>query len=305
VLADTFYWVLNMSITAILAGTVVLILRRIKHIPRRAIYILWILPFIRLILPFSFGSKYSIMNLLDSIAVKTVPIPKERLVPNLLYSNYIGAADSYFPITYKTNILEGVFKVASVVWLIIAVSAILTSITLYVITKSEIKDAQHLKDNIYVSDKLLSPAVFGIFRPKIILPGYLKDENMEYILMHERTHIGQLDNLWRVVAIITCCIHWFNPFVWLFLKRFFEDMELSCDEKVLRKYHPDRKTDYARALIECESKKTVFASAFGGAKTRVRIENILSYKKLSIFSTICLTALIAAIAVTLLTNASI
>jgi len=245
------------------------------------------------------------MNLLDSIAVKTVPIPKERLVPNLLYSNYIGAADSYFPITYKTNILEGVFKVASVVWLIIAVSAILTSITLYVITKSEIKDAQHLKDNIYVSDKLLSPAVFGIFRPKIILPGYLKDENMEYILMHERTHIGRLDNLWRVVAIITCCIHWFNPFVWLFLKRFFEDMELSCDEKVLRKYHPDRKTDYARALIECESKKTVFASAFGGAKTRVRIENILSYKKLSIFSTICLTALIAAIAVTLLTNASI
>ena len=123
--------------------------------------------------------------------------------------------------------------------------------------------------------------------------------------MHERTHIGRLDNLWRVVEIITCCIHWFNPFVWLFLKRFFEDMELSCDEKVLRKYHPDRKTDYARALIECESKKTVFASAFGGAKTRVRIENILSYKKLSIFSTICLTALIAAIAVTLLTNASI
>lgn len=304
-LADTFYWVLNMSITAILAGTVVLILRRIKHIPKKAIYILWILPFIRLILPFSFGSKYSVMNLLDGIAVKTVPISKGSSMPNMSFVNSFGAADSYFPITYKTNVLEGVFKVASVVWLIIAVSAILTSITLYVITKSEIKDAQHLKDNIYFSDKLLSPAVFGIFRPKIILPGYLKDENMEYILMHERTHIGRLDNLWRVVAIITCCIHWFNPFVWLFLNRFFEDIELSCDEKVLRKYRTDQKTDYARALIECESNKTVFASAFGGAKTRVRIENILSYKKLSIFSTLCLTALIVAITVTLLTNASI
>ncbi len=303
--ADIFYWVLNMSITATLVGAVVLILRRIKHIPRTAIYALWILPLIRLIIPFSFGSKYSIMNLLDGIAIKTVPLPKESLAPYLLYSNSIRAADSYFPITYKTNVLEGVFKIASVVWIIIAVSAILTSITLYAVTKSEIKDAQHLKDNVYVSGKLLSPAVFGIFRPKIILPDYLKDENMEYILMHESIHIRRTDNLWRVVAVLTCCIHWFNPFVWLFLKKYFEDMELSCDEKVLKKCCGDRKTDYARALIECESKKTVFASAFGGARTRVRIENILSYKKLSVFSTICLTALIVAIAVTLLTNASI
>lgn len=305
-LTDTFYWVLNMSITATLTGAVVLTLRRIKRIPRTAIFILWALPLIRLILPFGLGYRYSIMSLLDKIAVKTVPFPPADILPGLTMTNSIRAADSYFPIEYKSNVLEKVFTVASVFWVIIAVSAILTSISLYVITKLETRNAKHLQDNIYVSDTFLSPVVFGIFRTKIILPErYLQGESLEYILTHERAHISRADNLWRVVAVITCCLHWFNPFVWLFLKRFFEDMELSCDEKVLRKCCEVQKIDYAKALIECETKKTIFASAFGGAKTRVRIENILSYKKLTVFSTVCFITLIIAIAATLLTNAVI
>lgn len=304
-LVDIFYWVLNMSITATLTGAVVLILRRIKRIPGTVIYTLWALPLIRLILPAGLGYKYSIMSLLDGIAVKTVRLTPEDILPNLTMTNSIRAADSYFPIVYKTNVLEKVFTVASVIWVIIAVSAILTSITLYTLTKSEIRDAKHLKDNIYISNKFLSPAVFGIFYAKIIIPEYLKDENIDYILIHESEHIRRVDNLWRVVAVITCCLHWFNPFVWLFLKRFFEDMELSCDEKVLKKCNEERKIDYAKALIECETKKTIFASSFGGAKTRVRIEKILSYKKLTVFSTICIIAFAIAIAATLLTNAAI
>ena len=304
-LADTFYWALNMSITATLTGAVVLVLRRIKRIPRTVIYLLWALPFLRMILPAGLGYRYSIMNLLDGIAVKTVRLGHEGILPELTMTNSIRAADSYFPIVFKTNVLEKVFTVTSVIWVIIAISAILTSITLYALTKSEIKDAKHMKDNIYISSKFLSPAVFGIFRAKIIIPEYLKDESLEYILMHEGAHIRRVDNLWRVAAVITCCLHWFNPFVWLFLKRFFEDMELSCDEQVLKKCHEERKIDYAKALIECEAKKTIFASAFGGAKTRIRIEKILSYKKLTVFSTICFIALAIAIAATLLTNAAI
>lgn len=232
-LADTFYWVLNMSITATLTGIVVLFLRRIRHIPRTFIYVLWLLPFIRLIVPFSFGYKYSVMNLLDDIAVKTIPMataPPSKtiplivdLLPEMTMANAVRAAESYFPVEYKTNILENVFSVASAVWVIIAVLAVLASIILYHIARSEIRNAKHLKDNIYISDKLLSPVVFGIYRPKIIIPGYLKEERMEYILMHEKVHIKRLDNFWRVVAVVTCCLHWFNPFVWLFLKIFFED----------------------------------------------------------------------------------
>lgn len=303
-LTDTFYWVLNMSITATLTGLIVLIIRKIRHIPRAAIYVLWLLPLIRFVLPFSFGYKYSLMNLLDGIAVKTVPLT-EGTTPQLTAINSVRAAESYFPVEYKTNTLKNVFSVASSVWIIIALSAIMTLIALYQITKSEIKNAKHLKENIYISDKLLSPVVFGIFKPKIILPEFMKKERTEYILKHEKAHIKRLDNLWRVVAVITCCIHWFNPFVWLYLKKFLEDMELSCDESILRKCNDAQKVEYAKALIECESKKAFFYSAFGGAKTKVRIEKILSYKKLTCFSTICLILLLTAIAVTLLTNASV
>lgn len=304
-LADIFYWILNMNITATFAGLIVLILRQIKRIPRTVIYILWILPLIRLIIPFSLGYKYSIMSVLDGIVVKTVPLTPEGILLNLSMANSIRAANSYFPVKYKTDILEKIFSIASVVWMIIAISAILTSIILYAITKSETKDARHLKDNIYFSNKIFSPAVFGIFHTKIILPEYLKDERLDYVLMHERVHIIHVDNLWRVIAIIACCLHWFNPFVWLFLKHFFEDMELSCDEKVLRKFSEKQRKDYAKALIECETKKIIFTSSFGGAKTRVRIEKILSYKKLTVFSTICCIVLIIAVTVTLLTNAAI
>lgn len=304
-LAHIFYWILNMSITATLTGTIILILRQIKRIPRTAIYILWVLPLIRLIIPFGLGYKYSIMNLVDGIAVKTVPLPHEDLLPNMSVTNIIRAADSYFPFEYKTNVIEKVFSVSSIVWVVIAVSALLTSIALYYITKSETKESKHFKDNIFISNNFLSPAVFGILRAKIFIPMYLEKEDLKYILMHEKVHISRFDNLWRVAAVFTCCLHWFNPFVWLFLERFFEDLELSCDEKVLKKCSKKQKLDYAKALIKCEEKKAIFSSAFGGNKTRVRIVKILSYKKLPVFSTVLFTFLLISIAVTLLTNAVI
>lgn len=304
-LADIFYWVLNMNITATISGIVVLILRRIRRIPRTIINILWILPFIRLIFPFSLGFRYSIMNLLEGTVIKTVPFVSGDTYSNFTMTNGVKGVNSYFPLEYKTDALERIFSVASVVWIIIAASCVLISVLLYIIAKSEVGDAKHMKKNIYVSGKLLSPAVFGIFRPKIILPEYLKDENPEYVIMHENAHIRRMDNLWRIVAVITCCIHWFNPFIWLFLKRYLEDMELSCDEKVLRKCSEDQKIAYAKALIECEAKKTIFASAFGGAKTQVRIEKILSYRKLTVFSAIGLVALVIAVAAALLTNAAV
>ena len=304
-LSDVFYWLLNMSITGIFTGIIILLLRQIKRIPRRICHILWLLPFLRLVLPFGLSHRYSIMNLLNKLSTRTRII---HLTPpdasfNVSMTNHMAFAENYFPIVHKTNLLEDVFNVASLIWVIIAVSALLTVFVLYFITKSEIKDARHLRDNIYISDKLLSPAIFGILRPRIIFPEYMSEANTEFVLLHEKTHLKRGDNLSRIIAIIICCFHWFNPFIWLFLKLYLEDMELSCDEMVLKQCGPDKKKEYATALIECEENKMLFASAFGGAKIRVRIKNILSYKKLSLFSGLCFLALIIAIATTLLTNA--
>jgi len=301
-ISEVFYWLLNASIIGSAAGLIVLIMRKFKAIPRFAIYVLWILPFIRLWLPFGIANEYSLLNLISRYTTKTVAI---KYSPEVTMSNCIMGANSYFPIEYKNDLLSSIFNIASIVWLIVATAAIISSFLLYAYTKSELKSAEHIRDNIYKSDKLSAPAVYGIINPKIILPAALVHGDTDYIIMHEKVHIKRKDNLLRVLAVITTCIHWFNPLSWVFLKHFLQDMELACDAKVLKTLNPNQTKEYARAILACANGKVYFASSFGGAKTKIRIENILSYKKLTVFSTLCFTALVASIAVIIITNAAL
>lgn len=302
-LSEIFYWVLNASIVGSVAGLVVLLLRKIKTLPRFAIYALWALPLIRLWLPLGIANEYSLLSLISKYTTKTVVI-REGL-PQLTITNTIMGANSYFPIEYKTDLLENVMNITSVIWIIVCIAAILTTMLLYFFTKSELKSADHMKGNIYQSDRILSPAVYGIIRPKIIIPAVIANGDTSYVIMHEQVHIRRKDNLYRIVAVITACIHWFNPLAWLFLKYFFVDMELACDAKVLKGLNQKQADAYAFAILSCASGKAFFASAFGGAKTRVRIENILSYKRLTFLSSLCFTALVVIIAVIIITNASV
>ena len=301
-LSEMFYWLFNMSISASVAGIVVLLLRRIKKLPRRLVHILWVIPFIRMWIPVGIRSKYSLMTLISKFTTKSVVLYDGTL--DFSFTNYIMAADNYFPVTYKEDMLENLFSIASVVWIIVAVALSLIFAILYVLAKSELKDASLLRDNIYVSDKITSPAAYGVFRPKIVVPKGYQLRNLHYIVAHESAHIYRKDNLWRIIAVISASVHWFNPLIWLFLKKFLEDTELACDEQVLANCGEDEKKAYAMALVDCAESMGVFASPFGGAKIRVRIDRILSYRKLSIISIASLTAFAVAIGYVLLTNAS-
>lgn len=301
-LSEIFYWILNMSILGSAAGLVVLVLRKIKALPRFAVYVLWVLPLIRLWLPFGVATKYSLLNLVSRFTTKTVVIWEE--LPQLTATNSIMGAKSYFPIEYKTDLLENVFSAASIVWLIVCCTAILTSVLLYFFTKTELKSAELIRGNIYKSDRITVPAVYGIIHPKVIIPASIVDGDIGNIILHEQAHIERRDNLFRVVAVITACVYWFNLLSWIFLKYFFADMELACDAKVLKNLNEVQTKDYARTILTFASGKAFFASAFGGAKTKVRIENILSYKKLTALSSICLAALVIVIAVIIATNAT-
>ncbi len=302
-LQEVFYWIFNMSITAAITGVLVILLRTIKRLPKRITVFLWAIPFLRLTIPFGLNSSYSLMTLLSKITTKTIVVYQPTDGIDFSVMNSIMAADTYFPITYKTNILDTIFSVASVVWIIVSLAIILMLVVTFFTTIYEIKDATHLKDNIYLSEKVISPAVYGIIKPKIILPVSYKDRDIELIVLHEKTHIRSLDNLWRIIAFVIVAVHWFNPLSWLFLKWFLADLELSCDERVLTKIGFDRAKDYASSLLESKQGATVFASAFGGAKIRTRIENILSFKKLTWLSLTVFIALIGAIFCVLLTNA--
>lgn len=292
-----------MSITSALTGVLIMLVRLIKSIPRRLTTFLWIIPFLRMTIPLGLDSPYSLMTLLSKITTKTVVVfqPTDKISFSMM--NSVMAANSYFPITYKVNILENIFSVASVIWAVVALAIVLMLTAIYCTTLFEIKDSKYLRENVYLSEKISSPAVYGVLRPKIVLPASYKDRDIELIVQHEKTHIRGLDNLWRMIAFLIVAVHWFNPFSWLFLKAFLADLELSCDERVLVKLGADRSKEYASALLECKQGATVFASAFGGARIRTRIENILSFRKLTWFSLMAFIALISVIFYVLLTNA--
>lgn len=296
-----------MSIAAALTGVVVLLLRCIKKIPRRFVYLLWAIPLLRMIFPASIGSRYSLMELLSNLGIRTVTIPSPypEIIPDMHAMNSIGFAQSYYPtITFKVQLLEDVFTVASAVWLIVALALLLTFAILYFLTIHELRDAVPLRENIYVSHKIQSPAVYGILRPKIIIPEGYENKDLTFPLLHERAHIKRRDNLWRIIAFTVAAVYWFNPLSWVFLKCFITDMELSCDEKVLSKCGEENRKAYALALVDFAESRNVFASAFGGTKIRLRVDNILSYKKLSVLAVLGLIAFAAAIAYVLLTNAA-
>lgn len=293
-----------MSIVATISGLIILLIRRIKRIPRRIIMVLWLIPFLRMLIPVGIGSKYGIMSLISKFATKTVTVFEFSDFGSISMTNCVRSAESYFPITYKVNILEDVFQFISVIWIVIVIAFVIAFIILYAMTIYELKDSEHLRGNIYLSHKTESPAVYGIVRPKIIVPYYLKEKDLTFIVMHEKIHIKRLDNLWRVLAFITAAFHWYNPLSWVFLKCFLSDIELSCDEKVISKCSEENKKAYALLLIEFAENKNVLVSGFGGAKMRVRIENILSYRRISVISYMGFSLLVGLISFVLLTNAS-
>lgn len=301
-MGELLYWLLNMSIVASLAGLVILLLRRIKRLPRRWIAALWAIPFLRFWLPFGIGGKYSLMSLLSRFATKTVVV-YERGPVGVTMTNSIQAAETYFPITYRTDLLADVFRYAALVWAILAAALILAMTILYLTTLTELRTAEPLYGNVVCSGKVVSPAVYGILRPRIVLPASCRDsEQLDLILLHERRHIRRLDNLWRVLAFLTAALHWFNPLAWVFLKLYLSDVELACDESVLAGLPPDARGRYAHALLDTAQSKTLFASAFGGARLRTRIEHILSFKKMTVLSAAAFGIFAAGIAYILLVN---
>lgn len=301
-LGEIFYWALNMSMAAAVSGGVVLLLRRIHAIPRRVIAVLWIIPYLRMWIPVGVGSKYSLMALLSQAIVKTVPVYGAG-DPAWTMVNFVKATDSYFPTVFQTPLLAQVFRTAALVWLISAAALVIAGGLVYGTTLHELRDAQHLRGRLYLSHRIESPAVYGVFHPKILLPIGYETKDLTFIEMHENAHIRRGDNLWRLLGFITAAIHWYNPLAWIFLTCFLTDIELSCDEQVLAKCDDEQKKAYALSLIACAEKTAVFASAFGGAKIRLRIQRILSYRKLSVLSAVGFIGFIAVVAYILLTNA--
>ena len=301
-LTGVFYWLLNISVAGSLCGLAVLGLRFIKKLPRFLIYILWVLPLLRFWIPFGLPSPLSVQNLLSQV-ISQRAVSVEALPVEATMTNYMGSASSYAPVSFPTDRLQAVFRVGAVIWLSIAAAALLFMLVFYLLSQSEIRTAVLIRGNVYRSNRVVRPAVYGILKAKIILPEAMcADQN--YVLLHEQVHVVRRDNLLRIAALTTVCVHWFNPLMWVFLRCFFTDMELACDAKVIRGLEAKQKSEYAAAILSCADNQYALTSAFGGAKARMRIQHILSYRRLTLLSALCFGALASGLVLTLITNAA-
>lgn len=307
-LQTLFYFMLNMSLNAVFIICAILLVRSIKAIPKRLTYIFWGVAFIRLCLPFSLSSPWSMFNYTGGLIKRVIPVDSIVTAPQLqdmTMANFIGAVNSYAPVVFKTTALNQIFTAGAVIWLIVSIAALLAMLILYWLTNTEIKKAVLLRDNIYLSDMLLSPVLTGVLRPRIVLPASLDVDSPEakFAIAHENVHRRRLDNLWRSFGLVIACLHWFNPFVWLMLKCFFADMELSCDEAVVRNYDLKERAAYASALVNfSDDKRFSISAAFGKSGIKVRIINILDYKRFTLIGAAASALFLAAVAVVLITN---
>ena len=327
-----YYFILNMSIASCFVIVALLLIRQIRPLSRRIIYPLWALAFFRLVMPFTLPTQWSLFNFTGGlvkrlITVETIthgmapvqdswmPIQdnwgpvQDSVIPiqgsSSSFMNTVGVANQYVPVEYRTQSLRQVFTTSAVIWAIIGAAVIIAALILYTLTRRELNKATHIRDNLYNSDMLLSPVLAGLFRPRIILPVSLDPDSEEgkMIISHESVHRRRFDNLWRLVAICITCLHWFNPFVWVMLKAFFTDMELSCDEAVIGKYNAEERKTYAKTLVEfAEDKRMLISTAFGRAGVKVRIVNVLNYKKLTLIGVVASSLFLLAVTVVLITN---
>ena len=302
-LHEWFYWLLNMSIAGTITGLIVWGIGRWKRVPRRLAHGLWLLPLMRLWLPVSFKSPLSIYSLLPEGAI--VSVPHMGFVEDLSGWNSLHLALTYNPVTYRTDTLHTVFTAASIIWAVAAAALLLAMLLAYLRSKWETRGAQRLRLGVYVSDRIEAPAVYGVIDPKILLPRAAADSpGLEMIIAHEQAHIRRRDNLWRIIAIVTACVHWFNPCAWLMLRAFLRETETACDESVISRLSPAERAAYAHTLLDAAESRLAFASPLGGGVLRSRIGRIVSFRRLTLTGLLGCLALAAALAIALLTNAA-
>ena len=313
----------NMSLTANVAIVLVILLRLLlKKAPKVISYALWGVVLFRLLCPVSIGSNFSVYNLFDAPAQESGTITSviEYVPSNIVHTEYPSVA---LPVPGISDVinealpqgqeqlvadpLEAPMSIATYVWMIGVLVMVIYSIVSYIRLRRKLSVVVPLRDNIFIADDIKSPFVVGLFRPKIYLPCNLGDKEQEYIILHEQHHIKRLDHVMKALAFLALAIHWFNPLVWVAFILASKDMEMSCDEAVIRKIGGNVRADYSASLLTLATGRRIIAGtplAFGEGDTKGRINNLSKWKKPAVWVVLVAVVACVVLAVCLLTNPS-
>ena len=293
---NIFIKLLNMSYQGGIVICFILFARYILHLikaPKKYAYYLWLIPFIRLICPFSFESALSILPqetepIKQAIVYEQVPqIHTSSSTINQVMNNVLPKAN---PVT-SINPMQLIMAIAQVIWLVGIGIFLIYSIVSYIrlkirligsISFNLVSSEQSGSDNIYISDHIATPFVLGFLKPRIYLPSIINEKEIPYVLMHEQAHIKRKDHIIKLIVFGITVIHWFNPLALIAYVFMNQDMEMSCDEYVMRSYKEDIRKEYATSLLSLSVGRRVILGvplAFGEGDVKGRIKNVARYKK--------------------------
>lgn len=308
-MSELFLSVLNMSLTASYVILFVILVRLLlKKAPKVISYALWSVVAFRLITPFSFESIFSLMPR----NTNSVPIPHDIIYQQSPQINSgIEVVDTFVSqslpvptIGASVNPLQIYIEIGAYIWILGIIVLLIYSLVSVFRLKKQLKSAQLIEQNIFEAKNLKTPFVLGLINPKIYLPVGLSKEERNYILLHEQTHIHRKDHIIKTLAFIILSIHWFNPFVWVAFMLMSADVELSCDERVLKEINEDVKKPYANSLLSLATGRHILNGsplAFGEGNIKGRIKNVLNYKRprfwVIVFSIIIVIAVVAGLMV--------
>ena len=310
-MSGIFLKLLNLSISASWLVLVVLALRLVlKRAPKWVNVLLWGMVALRLMLPFSIESALSLIpsaETLSSEVVRFDPAPTitsgvtiidNAVNPSLSESFAAAPLASVNPLYVWTYL-------AGWVWLIGLAAMLAYALVSYLRLRRRVSASIPLRENIYVCDEVPSPFILGIVRPRIYLPSALDEAQRGSVLSHERAHLARRDHWWKPLGFALLAVYWFNPLLWLAYTLLCRDIELACDERVLRGMDAGQVKDYSSALLACSVPRRMLAAcplAFGEVGVGARVKNALRYKKPAFWAVAASVAVCVVVAVCFLTN---
>ena len=307
---NIFISLLNTSITAGYLVIAVMLLRPIlKKAPKYIRCILWGLVGLRLILPFSMESVLSLIPSAEPIPPEIVTSPAPVIHSGITFVNSAVnpvISQSFAPAPEASvNPMQVVMAVAWNVWLLGVIAMVIYSLVSFFLLKRKLREAIKGSGNVWLCDRVSTPFLLGLFRPRIYLPSDLKEADKTYVLAHENAHIRRKDHWWKPLGFLLLTVYWFNPLMWVAYIFLCRDIEFACDEKVIKELGTDCKCAYSEALINCSVPRRMISAcpvAFGEDGVKGRIKSVLNYKKPAFWIILVAIIVCIVVAVCFLTN---
>lgn len=307
---DVFLKLVNLSISASWLILAVLVLRVVlKKAPKWVMPLLWGVVALRLVCLFSIESALSLIPSAETIPSEIVtetrePVLYEQATLDIVTNPTLPSA-AEVPVGVSRQQAQVDFNIYSVLWLAGMAALLVHALVSAGKLKRKLATAILLRDNIYESEFVDSPFVFGVVKPNIYLPMHMDEGTAAYVIAHEHAHLARRDHWWKVLGYLVLALHWFNPLVWVAYLLFCRDIELACDEKVVRGLDGAARADYSQALLSCAAPKRAVAAcplAFGEGNIKTRVKSALHYRKPAFWVAAAAVLAVVIMAVCFLTN---